>query len=279
MSRATILKLSVSVLCLIALFLLYIFGGRVITDDSLPYVENTADIKDVFTFEPDTLVYDGTGDLDFLEGVSLEGYSKEQLKKMIYIRISTGDSLSEKIIEYSADTDDGRVRSMRNLLLRNYNGPDIELPDEMPTVTLGTLDHLKDLMPDDKTYKVDDGFGNDMRAHVQIDAEQSAMNSALVNYTFILENAFGDRAVARTDVMLSDVPATIVLSTASVTIRSGEYIDPYNYIQSATASDGDSIIEEVLCDDLDTQAIRPGEYFINYELRGQTASLRVIVTE
>ena len=179
MSRTTIIKTAISVFCLIALVLLYVFGGRVIEDDNAVYEANQADdIRDAFGFDPDTLIYDGIGDIDFLQGVTLEGYNEEQLKKMVYIRISTGDSLSEKIIEYTADTDDGRVRSMRNLLLRNYNGPSIVLPDEMPTVTMGTVDHIKDLMPEGKTYRVDDGFGNDAREHVQIDVSSVRSDSA-----------------------------------------------------------------------------------------------------
>lgn len=116
MSRTTILKISVSVICLIALVLLYVFGGRVIEDDNMVFEAGQADdTTDAFVFDPETLIYDGTGDIDFLEGVTLEGYNEEQLKSMVYIRISTGDSLSEKIIEYTADTEEGRVRSMRNL--------------------------------------------------------------------------------------------------------------------------------------------------------------------
>jgi hypothetical protein len=278
MSRTTIIKISISVFSLIALVLLYVFGGRVIEDDNTVFETGQADdTKDAFVFDPETLVYDGTGDIDFLEGVTLEGYNKEQLKKMVYIRISTGDSLSEKIIEYPADTDDGRVRSMRNLLLRNYNGPSIVLPDEMPTVTIGTVDHIADLMPEGKTYQVEDGFGNDVREHVQIDVATSPMNSAEMNYTFILENAFGDRAVAKADAIISDVPTTIILTDASVTLRTGEDFDPYSFILSATDADGSSIMEEVACDELETST--PGEYLITYELRGQRASLRVNVTE
>lgn len=253
MSRTTIMKISVSVICLIALVLLYVFGGRVIEDDNTVFEASQADdTRDAFVFDPETLVYDGTGDIDFLEGVTLEGYNAEQLKKMVYIRISTGDSLSEKNIEYTADTDDGRVRSMRKLLLRNYNGPSIMLPDEMPTVTMGTVDHIADLMPEGKTYQVDDGFGNDMRAHVQIDAARSPVNSSEVNYTFILENAFGDRTVAKADAIISDVPATIILTDTAVTVKTGEYFDPYDFILSATAADGSSIMGEVLCDEIDT---------------------------
>ena len=278
MSRATIIKIAISVFCLIALVFLYVFGGRVIEyDDPISEANQADEAQDAFAFDPETLVYDGTGDLDLLEGVTLEGYDEDQLEKMVYIRISTGDSLSEKIIEYTADTDDGRVRSMRNLLLRNYNGPSIALPDEMPTVTMSTVDHIKDLMPEGKTYRVDDGFGNDLRANVEIDAARSQMNSSEVNYTFILENAFGDRTVAKADVIISDVPATIILTDTAITIRTSDYFDPYMYVQSATTEDGGSAMDEVVCDEIDTSVA--GEYIVNYELQGQTASLRVTVTD
>ena len=278
MSRTTIIKTAISVFCLIALVLLYVFGGRVIEDDNAVYEANQADdIRDAFGFDPDTLIYDGTGDIDFLQGVTLEGYNEEQLKKMVYIRISTGDSLSEKIIEYTADTEEGRVRSMRNLLLRNYNGPSIVLPDALPTVTMGTVDNIADLMPEGRTYRVDDGFGNDMRAYVQIEAARSPINSAEENYTFILENEFGDRTVAQADTIISDVPATIVLTDASASVRAGDFFDPYDFILSATAADGSSIMNEVICDELDTSI--PGEYLVTYELREQTVSLRVTVTD
>lgn len=93
------------------------------------------------------MVYDGTGYFDLSEGVTLEGYDKSQLENMIYIRISTVYSLSEKISEYTADTEDGHVRSMRKLFFQNYNGPSIMLPDEIPTITMSTVVHIKDLMP------------------------------------------------------------------------------------------------------------------------------------
>ena len=103
------------------------------------------------------------------------------------------------------------------------------------------------------------------------------MNSAEVNYTFILENAFGDRTVAKADAIISDVPATIVLTDTAVTVKTGGYFDPYDFILSATAADGSSIIEEVSYNEIDTSV--PGDNEVIYELRGQTVSLRVKVAD
>ena len=277
MQRNTAVKILISIASLLIIALMYILSGRDTDEPSMGDSGLTDDMSDAFVFEPETLTYDGSGEMDFLEGVFLEGYTADELEDMVYIRVTAGNILSEKYVEYTADTDEGRVRSTRRLLLENYNGPKIQIPDKMPTVTMSNIDQLADLLSEVKNYKVDDGFGNDMRAYVQIAAEKSTTNSSIVNYTFTLDNAYGDRAVAQADVHVSDVPAIIVLTDAATTIRAGAYLDPYEFIQSATTVDGSSVIEEVRCSEIDTS--EPGEYRIMYELRGQTASLDVIVTE
>lgn len=277
MQRNTAVKILISIASLLIIALMYILSGRDTDEPSMGDSGLTDDMSDAFVFEPETLTYDGSGEMDFLEGVFLEGYTADELEEMVYIRVTAGNILSEKYVEYTADTDEGRVRSTRRLLLENYNGPKIQIPDKMPTVTMSNIDHLADLLSEVKNYKVDDGFGNDMRAYVQIATERSTTNSSIVNYTFTLDNAYGDRAVAQADVHVSDVPAVIVLTAASTTIRTGGFLDPYEFIQSATTADGSSVIEEVHCSEIDTS--EPGEYRIMYELRGQTASLDVIVTE
>ena len=277
MQRNTAVKILISITSLLIIALMYILSGRDTDEPSMGDSALTDNVSDAFVFEPETLTYDGSGEMDFLEGVFLEGYTADELEDMVYIRVTAGNILSEKYVEYTADTDEGRVRSTRRLLLENYNGPKIQIPDKMPTVTMSNIDQLADLLSEVKNYKVDDGFGNDMRAYVQIAAERSTTNSSIVNYTFTLDNAYGDRAVAQADVHVSDVPAVIVLTAASTTIRVGGFLDPYEFIQSATTMDGSSVIEEVHCSEIDTS--EPGEYRITYELRGQTASLDVTVTE
>ena len=274
-----IFKLIISGICLIALFLLFYFSDRISPEDTLnvPKTEEMNFERDAFKFNPEELVYDGVGEIDLLEGVSLEGFTQEEIKQIVFVRIYTDDNLSNKTVEYTADTEEGRIRSTRPLRLVNYNGPEIKLPDEMPSITMSTVDHMSDLIKAKSTYKADDGFGNDVREHVQIDVEKSATNSAEVNYTFVLENAFGDRTVAKAEALISDVPATIILTESEVFIRKGEMFYPLMYIESAVDSEGQSIIEEVRCDEINTDT--PGEYTVNYELRGQNVSLRVIVME
>ena len=275
-----VLKLSVSGICLILLLLLFVFGEQTFQEDAqiISEEQETDSVRDSFIFNPPELVYDGNGELDLLEGVSLEQYSLEELKKNTYARIYAGENLSNKTIEYTVDTEEGRIRSKRALHLINYEGPTIALPDELPTVTMSTVEQMAELIKSEGDYKADDGFGNDARDYVQIDAEKSYVNSAEIQYTFILENAFGDRTVAKADALISDVPATIVLTASEVNIRVGDIFYPEVYIAEAIDSNGQSIVDEVMYNN-DVVIEEPGEYVVEYELRGQKISIKVTVSE
>lgn len=275
-------KVIISISCLIVLILLFVFGGDVFKEDVeidlLSVSQDSEHTIDNFSFEPEELTYDGSGELNFLKGVSLEGYTEKEIEEMVYIRISTGDNLSQKIVEYTADTNEGRVRSRRLLRLINYKGPNIELPNKMPSIAMGIMDNIKEEMLTEDDYKADDGFGNDARNHVQIVTERSMQNSSLIHCTFILENEFSDRVVAKTDTVLSDVPATISLTDTIVYLQAGEYFDSSIYVESAVDSEGISIMEEVYCEG-EVNTSLPGEYEVYYELRGQSAILTVVVTK
>ncbi len=272
------IKISISLFCLLVLVILFCFGGVFFerNAEELTLKEENENFKDVFVFDPEELSYDGTGELDLLEGVSLENFSLETLKSMVFIRISTGENMSQKVVEYTADTDEGRVRSKRILRLQNYRGPEIQLPDEMPSISTTDIGNMAEVMLSENDYKADDGFGNDARKHVQIETEKSLQNSSLIQCTFILVNEFEDRAVAKADITLSDVPAVLVLINATVNLQIGEFFDPLQYVESAVDSEGRSIIDEVVWDgEIDTS--RTGVYEIVYELRGQTVKLTVNV--
>ena len=148
----------------------------------------------------------------------------------------------------------------------------------MPSATEGTVDHIVEIMSTEDDFKADDGFGRDARKYVQVEIERAKQNSALVYCTFILENEFSDRVVAKSDLILTGMPATISLTDSVVYLSVGDYFEPSLYIESAVDAEGRSIIEEVYCEgELDTS--QPGEYEVYYGLREQSAVLTVIVTK
>ena len=91
-----------------------------------------------FSFDPETLVYDGTGSLNLLEGVSFGTLTPEEIRTGVFAEIKAGTSKNAKVISYSVKTDSGTVKADRPLTLENYSGPMLALPAAMPEVSLST---------------------------------------------------------------------------------------------------------------------------------------------
>lgn len=272
------IKLVISLVCTLGIIALFTVGNKIsLSDESGDFMgQRTDEYVDAFIFDSEELSYDGTGDLDLLKGVTLEGYSTQELKSLVFTRIYKGESLSEKVIEYTAETEDGKLRSTRPLKLHNYNGPKVHIPDELPEVYRKDIDHFGELLVTKDDYVVDDGFGKDVREYAEIDYEEDARESALVHYTISFSNMFDDRDVGKVDVTLSGVPAYLSLSESEVTINEGDVFNPADYVARAELADGTEVFEAVLYGgDVDTG--KKDIYEVTYNLEGETLKLIVKV--
>lgn len=231
---------------------------------------------DGFEFNPEELTYDGNGDLDLLQGVSLPGFSRKELKELTFVSIETAGALSKKRVEYTAEKDGVRYRSLRYLHLSGYTGPKITMPQHIPDVKENMIERFGSLLEGEEDFKVDDGFGNDVSAHMKVEAERSTMDSSLVHYTVSIENVFGDRDRVIQDVVLSGEIPVIVLTTPEVRISVGQTFDSRDYIARAENADHSSAIDAVLVEGA-VNTNEAGEYTLTYELYGESVSLRVIV--
>lgn len=276
--RSTILKIVISVVCITGTIGLLCIGEKTSQEDETAGKALQAEgaYIDAFEFDPKELSYSGVGDIDFLEGVTLEGYTEEDVKKMTFIRIYPGDTLSEKIIQYTAETEASAIRSTRALKLHNYSGPRINVPKEMPAVTRPLEDKLGDLLLTKSEYSVDDGFGNDMRKNVEITCEPDARCSEIVHYTISFENMFGDRATERVKVSISGVPAYLAITEPEVTLSVGDRFDPSLYIVRAEYADGRDALSAVTYSGK-VDVSEKGTYEMVYELEGEKLVLIVHV--
>ena len=145
----------------------------------------TQDGDSAFSFDPPELTYDGTGEIDLLSGVSLNGITGQPLRDLVFTKIQIGSHTSEKIIVYSADTENGKATARRTLKLINYHKPEITLPDELPEVTPDTADSILSLLLDNGTLSVDDGFGNEAADKLSVTCETDSRNSSI--FTKLLE--------------------------------------------------------------------------------------------
>ena len=235
-----------SVLSVAVLAVLFVMTGN--RDGKTSHqVKGAAAVKtensECFQFDPETLTYDGEGDLDLLEGVTFtdltdpdaagessesdsgKGAAKrgQELRDIVFVRISAGTA-----------------SAVRPLRLEGYSRPKITMPgdDKLPQLTRDTMDSIQNEVMDTKGFSADDGFGNDARDHIEVYYETDRLDSSLIHYTYELTNPFNDRAVTSLDMELPSGEARIILSTASVTITQEDPFNAMDFIVRAVNADG-----------------------------------------
>lgn len=269
-------KVLISIICIAAVLAIMLRGDEtpIYDGEAAPVGEGGA--VDGFEFEPEELVYDGKGEIDFLEGVSLPGCSAQELKKIVYVKIRTSGALSSKRVEYTAETEDVKYRSVRRLHLAGYTGPKITIPQHIPKVTYESMKQFEELIMAEDDFFVDDGFGNDASDHVKTEIVKNRRDSSKVSYIFSIENIFGDRDLVTCDIVLSGEYSVIELTDSDIVLRRGERLDPLQYIARAEKADGTSALNEVKVRGM-VDSSTSGNYALTYELDGQTAELFVVV--
>ena len=264
MYRRTSIMIILSVLSIAVLAVLFFMTGNKDGKTSGQVKGATAvktENSECFQFDPETLTYDGEEDLDLLEGVTFtdltdpdaagessesgsgKGAAKrgQELRDIVFVRISAGTTLYRKNITYTAQLSNGETASaVRPLRLEGYSRPKITMPgdDKLPQLTRDTMDSIQNEVMDTKGFSADDGFGNDARDHIEVYYETDRLDSSLIHYTYELTNPFNDRAVTSLDMELPSGAARIILSAASVTITQEDPFNAMDFIARAVNADG-----------------------------------------
>lgn len=286
-----ILKCGIAAIAVLNLVALFLFQYT-LPDFSLPTIPDPfllsgdassgeTDSQYFFEFEDDTLTYDGSGTLDLLEGVTLMSPDGALPPDTIYARIRTESASSQKLIEYTADTDGGQISATRKLQLSNYAGPAIHLPAELPTLS-DPEDALETLRADEAFY-AKDGFDNDITSSISVTYTVDNDDPFLVHYTFSITNSLNDTATADADISLEAKPM-ITLSEDTVTLSIGESFSPLRYVASAVDANGKSMTNYIGVENpVNTRT--PGTYTVTYTIyapdgsASAPAELTVIVKE
>ena len=250
---AAILKYAAAAIAVLNLVLL--FGGETYPPQlfgraSEPEeTESSAPVEtpEGFAFETEALTYSG-GDLDLLEGVSFRGLTAEELRRNVFARVSAGDAIDRKVITYTVNTDEGQVSGTRELILSQYTGPVLHLPDTLPTVPLSDPEGIIGELRSKGLIRCDDGFGEDISAALTCTVTLDPTNARHAVYRFTLTNMFNDTAYVTADGTLApDIPY-IELTTDTVNLTVGDdFGDPYSYVARAVDTDGSSIGSRVRC--------------------------------
>lgn len=231
--------------------------------EQIPTQVEEVPTKPMFQFTSDTLTYDGTSTLDLLDGVSLIKSDGVVSNLDIFVHIKTGSSLTQKIIEYTADTSQGQVSAERKLELKNYSGPKLKLPDSLPEITEEQLDTILSLMPTDGSFYADDGYGKDITNAVTTEHTVDLNDPSTIHYVFSITNSFNDTVSVSADLTLQRTRPVILLSNDFITIERNTEFNPLEYIILAEDIDGTSLLQKVKIDgELNLRV--PGQYTLTY---------------
>lgn len=262
----------IGVISLLALVIILILSYQMTMNYKDENNQNSSEnIKIIFD---DDLVYDGTGELDLLDGVSAQGEDGTDLTNRLNAKIVLDGN--DKEIRYSVSNDNGQiVYKARNLVLKNYQGPEIIANDHL-NFDVKDLSNLVTVLNGRGELKGLDGFGKDITN--QITYQREKVSDGIYRLTFTLNNIYLDSTSLTVKANISGAISDPILELyrSSIELDVGSVFYPEDYIKIANDENGNSIKDQVKISSL-PNTMQPGVYNVSYQLTSSDNS--VIVTK
>lgn len=216
-------------------------------------------------WSPEILVYDGTSELDLMQGVLVTGEDGNDRTSDARAVLQNTEQLNQKMIYYSLNgyseklTDQGRM-----LLLENYTGPTIQVDSEVQ-LTVTQLGNLPGVLAERKQLEADNGYGKEITGQVSWYREKTAEGEYSIFFT--VSNEFGDVATAQCRAYIDGVKDDIVLTLRQeqVSISQNEPFVPLDWVLEAEDANGENLIDGVEVEGTVNSSV-PGNYTITYRL-------------
>lgn len=262
----------IGVISLLALVIILILSYQMTMNYKDDNNQNSSEnIKIIFD---DDLVYDGTGELDLLDGVSAQGEDGTDLTSRLNAKIVLAGNGKE--ICYSVSNDNGQiVYKARNLVLKNYQGPEIIANDHL-NFDVKDLNNLVTVLNERNELKGLDGFGKDITN--QITYQREKVSDGIYRLTFTLNNIYLDSTSLTVKANISGAISDPILELyrSSIELDVGSVFYPEDYIKIANDENGNSIKDQVEISSL-PNTMQPGVYNVLYQLTSNDNN--VIVTK
>ena len=216
-------------------------------------------------WSPEILVYDGTSELDIMQGVLVTDEDGNDRTSDARAVLQNTEQLNQKMIYYSLNgyseklTDQGRV-----LLLENYTGPTIQVDSEVQ-LTVTQLGNLPGVLAERKQLEADNGYGKEITGQVSWYREKTAEGEYSIFFT--VSNEFGDVATAQCRAYIDGVKDDIVLTLRQeqISISQNEPFVPLDWVLEAEDANGENLIDGVEVEGTVNSSV-PGNYTITYRL-------------
>ena len=216
-------------------------------------------------WSPEILVYDGTSELDIMQGVLVTDEDGNDRTSDARAVLQNTEQLNQKMIYYSLNgyseklTDQGRM-----LLLENYTGPTIQVDSEVQ-LTVTQLGNLPGVLAERKQLEADNGYGKEITGQVSWYREKTAEGEYSIFFT--VSNEFGDVATAQCRAYIDGVKDDIVLTLRQeqISISQNEPFVPLDWVLEAEDANGENLIDGVEVEGAVNASV-PGNYTITYRL-------------
>lgn len=216
-------------------------------------------------WSPEILVYDGTSELDLMQGVLATDEDGNDRTSDARAVLQNTEQLNQKMIYYSLNgyseklTDQGRM-----LLLENYTGPTIQVDSEVQ-LTVTQLGNLPGVLAERKQLEADNGYGKEITGQVSWYREKTAEGEYSIFFT--VSNEFGDVATAQCRAYIDGVKDDIVLTLRQeqISISQNEPFVPLDWVLEAEDANGENLIDGVEVEGTVNSSV-PGNYTITYRL-------------
>lgn len=247
-------------------------------------VKEETDALAVLEFESEELVYSGNGKLDLMDGVRAESSLGEDLTSQVSAVLTGEGTENKKTVRYTVFDSQGKeVSRTRTLLLKDYQGPQIQAEDSLE-LTAEDLENLIETLEKRGEIKGEDGFGMDITDRITWKREKLSTGRYLL--TFTLSNDYLDTVQKEAEAYIEGEPQDIQITLAedSVTIPLGAEFSPWDYVLAAQDPSFGSIADRIqISSSVDVSV--PGNYYVVYTAESvdqtQTAEavLRVTVAD
>ncbi|MBQ7522591.1 MAG: hypothetical protein IJU14_06910 [Clostridia bacterium] len=235
-------------------------------------------------FDTDPLVINSK-EVDFMRGVKATDEDGNDVKNKLSSSVVNEDN--KKYVVYSINGSQYELQNFkRKLTIYNYRLPTIKILKSSYTCDINEIDEYIKTLITDGQISGDDGLGNDISTGIYRDKTALQITKAgSYDIPLVLNNVFGDevRNTLRLKVTGKLYTVKVKLTTETTTIRKNSRFSPNSYIASATDSDGNDILNQIIYRsevDLTTE----GRYKVYYYVVGTgeeedpVATLTVVVT-
>lgn len=290
--RLRIPLIIITIFCAFLLVVLIFFSDQLLLKLSTgPDYQGASDEIAVNIYVPaEDMVYDGTSGLDLNESMAATDENGKDISNLISTSVTSGNSAANKLIVYSINEPNYQfATAQRRLILKNYKMPYVSITSEQLSIDFSKIDRLLPYLIEKNKITANDGFGNNITDKIYMEHEDITAVGTYT-FTFSVNNDLKDKGevtkrVAITgNVISTKKEASIVLNPKTISIPTGSYFSPNEYIVSATDAEGNDLMEYVKIDNPVNNEV-PGQYQVIYTIidnQGNdlaTSTLVVTVTQ